>query len=40
MKSFISTANSVKSKLKAKYGDQWTDPALGDVPSEGTGIDD
>jgi len=26
--------------LKAKYGDQWTDPAQGDVPSEGTGIDD
>lgn len=39
LKTFLATAASVKDKLKSKYADQWTDPATGEVPSEGTNED-
>jgi hypothetical protein len=32
--SFVETADKVKKQLKEKYGDQWTDPLDGPVPSE------
>ena len=35
LKTFIATGKEVRKGLKEKYGDQWTDPADGDVPSEG-----
>jgi len=31
---FVETADKVKKAFKEKYGDQWTDPADGPVPSE------
>lgn len=31
---FVETADKVKKQLKEKYGDQWTDPIDGPVPSE------
>ena len=40
LKNFVKTAEGVRKKLKEKYADQWTDPADGDVPTEGSGIDD
>ena len=39
LKTFLATAESVKDKLKSKYADQWTDPATGDVPTEGASDD-
>lgn len=35
LKALIKTGNEVKKALKEHYGDQWTDPADGEVPSEG-----
>jgi hypothetical protein len=33
LNTFIAVGNQVKKDLKEKYGDQWTDPADGDVPN-------
>lgn len=35
LKTFINTGIQVRKALKDKYGDQWTNPADGDVPTEG-----
>ena len=40
LKNFIVTAESVRKNLNKNYPDSWTDPAKGDVPQEGVGIDD
>lgn len=32
--SFLDTAADIKKKLQEKYGDQWHDPALGELPKE------
>ena len=31
---FVETADEIKKKLQDKYGDQWTDPALGEAPKD------
>lgn len=35
LKTFIATGVQVRNDLKEHFGDQWTDPADGDVPTEG-----